>query len=101
MPSHAQINELINNCTGEWIQIDDAKGFLFTGPNGKSIFFPAAGFALEDGIYNQSTEGRYWMGECHPTSLYLAKVMVVKNSGSISLGGYYRVCGLLVRPVAK
>lgn len=48
MPSHAQINELINNCTGEWIQIDDAKGFLFTGPNGKSIFFPAAGFALED-----------------------------------------------------
>ena len=101
MPSHAQINELINNCTGEWIQIDDAKGFLFTGPNGKSIFFPAAGFAYEEGIYNQSTEGRYWMGECHPTSLYLAKVMVVKNSGSISLGGYYRVCGLLVRPVAK
>lgn len=43
MPSIDQINELIENCTWEWTKMNNAIGELITGPNGNTIFLPAAG----------------------------------------------------------
>ena len=44
MPTYNQIQELIDNCSSKWtITVKGVKGIKFTGPNGRSIFMPAAG----------------------------------------------------------
>ncbi|MBO4723117.1 MAG: hypothetical protein J5629_09355, partial [Muribaculaceae bacterium] len=43
MPSQEQIQELYNNCFSEWTTLNGVNGRLFTGPNGASMFMPAAG----------------------------------------------------------
>ena len=42
MPSVGHLKELMM-CKHEWIQVDGVNGYLFTGPNGNTIFLPAAG----------------------------------------------------------
>lgn len=43
IPTMDEINELINNCTWERVQINNVNGYKVTGQNGNSIFLPAAG----------------------------------------------------------
>ena len=42
MPSVGHLKELMM-CKHEWTQVDGVNGYLFTGPNGNTIFLPAAG----------------------------------------------------------
>lgn len=48
MPTRAEFNELRSNCTWTWTAQNDVNGYNVEGPNGNSIFLPAAG-------------GRYWL----------------------------------------
>jgi hypothetical protein len=60
LPTVEQLKELKNKCTWEWRK----NGFVITGPNGKSIFLPAAGYIEVGG--NQKgvdTTGSYWAGD--------------------------------------
>ncbi len=43
IPSVEQIEEIINNCTWTWSTCNNIKGYEVEGPNGNSIFLPAAG----------------------------------------------------------
>ena len=43
IPTPSDFSELINNCTWKWTTRNGISGFSVTGPNGKSIFLPAAG----------------------------------------------------------
>ena len=43
LPTYEEINELRDNCSYEWTQQNNVIGAKFTGPNGNSIFLPAAG----------------------------------------------------------
>lgn len=54
MPTSEQIKELIENCRYEWIQVNGVNGGRFTGPNGNSIFLPAAGYRDNSSIINAS-----------------------------------------------
>lgn len=60
MPTNNQIKELINKCTWTMTTLNGVKGHLVTGPNGKSIFLPAAGWRIYDEYKINSPEGRYW-----------------------------------------
>ena len=42
-PTKEDIQELIDNCKWTWTSINSMSGFKITGPNGNSLFFPAAG----------------------------------------------------------
>lgn len=60
-PSLEQIKALVNNSKYEWINQNGVKGGKFTGPNGVSIFFPAAGdFSSWGELFNVGWGGRYW-----------------------------------------
>jgi len=50
MPTSDQIKELIENCSYEWTQVNGVNGGRFTGPNGNSIFLPAAGYRDNSGF---------------------------------------------------
>ena len=62
-PSSNNILELVRNCTVEWTILNGVGGQKVTGPNGNSIFFPAAGY--RNGSYYPSvgSEGYYWSNE--------------------------------------
>lgn len=44
MPSKAEMQELISNCTIEYVVINGTKAAKITGPSGKFILIPSAGF---------------------------------------------------------
>ena len=57
LPTEQQLEELINKCTWTWT----GNGYKVTGPNGNSIYLPAAGYRNCDGdVHNVGTEGIYW-----------------------------------------
>ena len=43
MPTINEFEELFSECTKEWTTEDGVAGYKLTGPNGNSIFLPAAG----------------------------------------------------------
>ena len=59
MPTEAEFQELINNCTWTWTTHNGHKGYKVTGPNGNSIFLPAAGYRLGDTLCLGGEYGNY------------------------------------------
>ncbi len=47
MPLPSEFEELVKNCTWEWTAVNSIEGYKITGPNGNSIFLPAAGEKLD------------------------------------------------------
>ena len=44
MPTKEEIRELLDHCTWNWTTQDGVNGCEVKGPNGNSIFLPAAGY---------------------------------------------------------
>ena len=61
MPLKDDMNELRYYCTWEWTSLNGVEGCRVTGPNGNSIFLPAAGMCWQ---YGHTNEGKlcYWIG---------------------------------------
>ena len=60
MPTHDQQVELLDNCNSEWTTENGVNGRRFTGPNGNSIFLPAAGYRWNGYLYDAGRFGYYW-----------------------------------------
>ena len=60
MPTYDELFELIINSTVTWTTQNGVNGRLFTGPNGNSIFLPAAGYRSGSELYVAGSFGRYW-----------------------------------------
>ena len=76
MPSTEQFQELIDNCTWEFT----GSGYKVTGPNGNSIFLPAAGYRFGEKWYGNGNAGYYATGEIFGT--YHFPSMVEQLNGS-------------------
>ena len=59
-PSLDQIKELLSHTYYYWTYRNGVSGELFVGPNGNSIFLPAAGRRWDDNYYDVGSAGRYW-----------------------------------------
>lgn len=68
MPTRAEMRELYNSCTQETATQNGVKGRRFTGPNGNSIFLPAAGH-YNSNIFGAGSYGYYWSSSIY-TELY-------------------------------
>lgn len=67
MPTRKQVEELITSCKWKTYTFSGKEGVLGTGPNGRHIFLPYTGYADGITIFNQESEGNYWIGElCNP-----------------------------------
>ena len=60
VPSRGDFEELAKCCSHEWTSVNGVKGMLFTGPNGNSIFLPAAGDRYDCKAFHQNLRGYYW-----------------------------------------
>ena len=90
IPMEDQIRELIENCSYKWTTIKGVKGGLFTGPNGKSIFFPAAGWnSIWDSETYRGVQGHYWSSSySNSTSTSEAYGLNFDNLSPIIIGDY-------------
>ena len=60
MPTTDQQLELITNCTHTWTQLNGVNGMLVTGPNGNTLFVPAAGYRWGDYLRRAGTDAFCW-----------------------------------------
>ncbi len=60
IPSLDQVVELVNSCTWQWTQRNGVNGHLVTGPNGNTMFLPAAGYRDGSSLEYVGTYGIYW-----------------------------------------
>jgi hypothetical protein len=98
MPSFAQQQELMNNCTLTSTQQNGVYGMLVTGKNGGQLFLPAAGYRWNSGLDLAGSHGYYWSSSLSPDHDYAACGLYF---GSGYIGWYYdgRGCGHSVRAV--
>ena len=76
-------------------------GLLFTGPNGNSIFLPAAGRIYGTTLHNVGSFGGYWSSSLGSEFPYGAWGMSF-NSGGVNKDDYgRRYRGHSVRPVTE
>ena len=60
MPTLDELNELKTNCTWTWGIQDGVNGYKVEGPNGNSIFLPAAGNHVGEWFHDAGDCGSYW-----------------------------------------
>lgn len=63
IPSADQVDELMTKCKWQWTTKKGMKGFNIIGPNGHSIFMPAAGFKHRKTVNEYGKECHYWSGD--------------------------------------
>ncbi len=98
MPSQEQIKELRGNCTWQWTQRNGVNGQLGTGPNGNTIFLPAAGERWGESLALAGSWGRYWSRALTP-DISPSACNLYFYSGHVGWSTYYRRIGLSVRAV--
>ena len=108
MPTSAEIEELITHCSWEWTSIDDVKCVLVTGPNGNSIFLPAAGYCTTTVTNDIGKCGYYWSSTPYDNPMPIPTYydnnyadVLFFNSGKRDVGIGFRINGSLIRPVIK
>ena len=96
MPTSDELYELINNCT--WTS--GGNGCKVTGPNGNSIFLPAAGYRGASSLYHAGSYGYYWSSSPNDDYDYYAYRLFF-NSSCHYMDYGYRYFGQSVRPVLE
>ena len=98
MPTVEQIRELIDNCTSEWTQENGIYGRKFTGPNGGTIFLPAAGTCGASGLGYAGSNGLYWSSTLHEFISGSAYYLGIRSETAYQQSEGQRL-GVTVRPV--
>ena len=99
MPSKDKIKELLDNCTSQWITMNNIQGARIIGTNGGSIFLPAAGFHENNEIRGINDGGYYWSSTNYPSTQGHANILASITENSIMHTPCFR--GLSVRPISK
>lgn len=100
MPTRDQLAEILECCDYVSITQNGVPGWIFTGPNGKSIFIPSAGRITATDL--GTTEGELWLySSTLSDANSWAAYCIRPSSGTLILtGGYVRFCGRSVRAVS-
>ena len=70
MPTRDEMDELINNCTWKWTQINGVNGYQVTGKNENSIFLPYRSNDYYSNIYWSGTHQEKHTGCAYVIALY-------------------------------
>lgn len=106
MPTDAEWTELRAKCTKTWTTENGVIGCQVTGPNGNSIFLPAAGYGYNTELLKGSGGGYlssslYKNNPFHKWIVYFSSDNEYFNSNNILQGYEDRYIGRSVRPVTE
>ncbi len=99
LPTSAELQELVDKCTWNWTSVNGHNGYRIVGPNGQSVFLPAAGWYNGTSLYHVGEQGSYWSATPVETNTQQAVGLYFTN-GQRCLSWVYRHRGRLVRPVS-
>lgn len=105
MPTNREMEELEEKCLFKMVFNDGVKGWEVTGPNGKTIFLPCAGYRVGTSVETKGTVGHYWSSTLDLDFIighYYYANKLVMSDGIQGVGGSYieyRETGLPIRPV--
>ncbi len=100
IPTVKDFNELLRCCTWKWTKSKGVNGYLVVGPNGNSVFLPAAGEMESDSLESDNTDGWYWSSEPDDSiESWAMSLTFDKKEKEIQEMG--KECGLTIRPVAN
>lgn len=97
IPTEEEIRELNEYCTQAQIVQNGVKGTKFTGPNGNSIFLPAAGLRHSMSLFDNDTNSFYWSATLYESGSYNAWNILCNNYSQTANNTRY--LGLTIRPV--
>ena len=99
IPTYLEWDELLKKCTWTWTTRNGIDGYLVTGPNGNSIFLPAASFRYETTIELFGLMGFYMTSSLRPDEPSAAYCLGFDPDHTF---GYFldRCAGVSVRPVS-
>ena len=105
MPTKAEFQELKGRCTWTWTTYNNVNGYKVTGPNGNSIFLPAADYRRGTELGDRGSDGLYWSGSLNESSQGFAYYLKF-GTGGLDIGGRNVLCasrelGFSVRPVCN
>ena len=101
MPTIDEFEELFTECKKEWIEDTEnhVAGYKFTGPNGNSIFLPAAGTRTQGTVSGEGLNGYYLSGSINATDNRFAMAYSFdKNAARRTAPPVYQA--LAIRPVS-
>lgn len=99
MPTDEELEELIDKCDWQWTTQGGHNGYKVTGPNGNSIFLPAAGWRYRTSLNLAGVYGYYWSST--PNGSYALDACNLNfGSGGHCVDWSYRDHGHSVRPVS-
>ncbi|MBR6757435.1 MAG: protein kinase [Bacteroidaceae bacterium] len=98
MPTKAECQELVDNCTWTWTTQGGQTGYKVTGKNGNSIFLPAAGSRRGSSLFSLGEYGSCWSSTPNESDTEFAcSLGFYSSSRRVGWGHRYRC--LTVRPV--
>src|SRR5574344_374192 len=100
MPTDKEFEELCNKCTSTWTTYNGVNGRKFVGPNGNSIFLPAAGECWDTSVHDKGYRGQYWSGTIDSVYSYNACSLYFRY-GKVEPSHYNLINWFTVRPVTK
>lgn len=100
MPTKEEMEELDEDCTWTWTTQNGVKGMKVTGPNGNSIFLPAAGNRSGTDFGGRGSSGDYWSATLYGNNSY-AYDLYFYSGYSYWNNGSNRYFGRTVRPVTE
>ena len=101
MPTNAEFQELIDNCTWTWTTMNGKNGYkVVSKSNGNSIFLPAAGWRYDTSLSSAGSYGSYWSSSLYESRSCIARGLFL-YSDSHAAGDGGRRSGQSVRPVFR
>lgn len=100
MPTAEEVGELVERCVWLWTSINGVDGYRVEGPNGNSIFLPAAGFHDYDRLDFAGVIGYYWCSSLNESIPSSAFRLFFDSDGRQDWNyAVYRYYGRTIRPV--
>ena len=96
MPTKEEFDELLEKCNWEWT----GSGYEVTGPNGNSIYLPAAGYRCGEKLYKDDFVGYYWSSTPYSVGTQDAYDLYFGRADQYTSGDC-RYFGRTVRPVLE
>ena len=98
IPTQAEQDELRTECSWTWMTKNDVNGYKVVGPNGNSIFLPAAGYCSGGSFYHTGHKGFYWSSSLYTGNTRYAYYLSF-TSNDVSRYSNDRCYGQSIRPV--
>ena len=101
MPTSEEFQELIDKCTWKMVnKRGEVPGYRVTGPSGKSIFLPFAGYRRGPAFFKQGVVGCYWSASPYTEARQSAAYFLEMDGDVVSVSrGDFASTGYSVRPV--